>query len=90
MIREEERQLRQAKRVKLTPEPSAAIETPEEQHVNADSAFEDLPFAERRAALRLVQMAQGEAALNSDRVLNLIQTLTVGLGSSLICNQTTC
>ena len=42
------------------------------------NAFDKLRFAERKAALNLAQLAQGQAdvALSSDQVRNLIQTLT--------------
>lgn len=41
------------------------------------TGLEARPFKERKAALNLAQMAQRNAELNSDRVTNLIDTLTV-------------
>ena len=39
--------------------------------------FDRRPFKERKAALNLAQMAQCNAGLSTDRVANLIDTLTV-------------
>ena len=39
--------------------------------------FEKRPFAERKAALNLAQLAQSDATLNPDKVKNLIGTLIV-------------
>ena len=41
------------------------------------ASFDKRPFAERKAALNLAQLAQSDATLNSDKVKNLIGTLIV-------------